>query len=276
MLLFLIGLLFLSTCQSHIIRQRATCSWAGHCAGDPCTTENDCDGTMICISGKCGTSGGTGCNQPCTWTGHCCGDPCKTENDCDGSLVCVNGKCGTGSSGGITVRTTARTIVRTTAGTSGTCSPSGVLRGTGTNCNTDNMSECCQVGKTYNQYRCSPSSTSSAILTLNSFQEGGDGGGAGACFERFYPDTQRVVALSTGWYNGGSRCGKTITINGNGRTTTAMVVDECDSVNGCDAEHAGQPPCRNNIVDGSPAVWQALGVSENDARYGEMTISWSG
>ncbi|CAF3640811.1 unnamed protein product [Rotaria sp. Silwood1] len=104
---------------------------------------------------------------------------------------------------------------------------------------------------------------------------GGDGGGAGACYGRFYPDTQRVVALSTGWYNKGSRCGKIITIRGNGRTTTAQVVDECDSVHGCDAEHAGQPPCRNNIVDGSPAVWKALGVSKNDPRYGEMKISWS-
>ncbi|CAF4883460.1 unnamed protein product, partial [Rotaria sp. Silwood1] len=115
----------------------------------------------------------------------------------------------------------------------------------------------------------------SAILTLNSFRKGGDGGGAGACYGRFYPDTQRVVALSTGWYNKGSRCGKIITIRGNGRTTTAQVVDECDSVHGCDAEHAGQPPCRNNIVDGSPAVWKALGVFKNDPRYGEMKISWS-
>ncbi|CAF1608955.1 unnamed protein product [Rotaria sp. Silwood1] len=259
--------------QNLVGAERATCSWPGHCAGDPCTTENDCDGSMICITGKCGTPGGTGCTQPCTWIGHCCGDSCQTENDCDGSLVCVNGKCSAGSFGDTTVRPTVRTTAVTSDGSSGTCSPSGVLRGTNTNCNTENMSECCQAGKTYDQYRCSPSSTSSAILTLNSFQEGGDGGGAGACFGRFYPDTQRVVALSTGWYNGGSRCGKTITINGNGRTTTAVVVDECDSVNGCDAEHAGQPPCRYNIVDGSPAVWAALGVPESDR--GEMNISWS-
>jgi hypothetical protein len=66
-----------------------------------------------------------------------------------------------------------------------------------------------------------------------------------------------------------------ITIHGNGKTTRAMVVDECDSVNGCDAEHAGQPPCRNNIVDGSPAVWTALGISENDPQYGEISITWN-
>ncbi|CAF4353276.1 unnamed protein product, partial [Rotaria sordida] len=57
-------------------------------------------------------------------TGHCCGDPCTTENDCDGSLICVSGKCGTGSSGG-------GTTAPTTTGSSGTCSPSGVLQGTG-------------------------------------------------------------------------------------------------------------------------------------------------
>jgi hypothetical protein len=84
-----------------------------------------------------------------------------------------------------------------------------------------------------------------------------------------------VVALSTGWFNKRSRCGRKITIKGNQKTTTAIVVDECDSVNGCDAEHAGQPPCRNNIVDGSPAVWAALGVSKNDPRYGQMSITWS-
>ena len=137
------------------------------------------------------------------------------------------------------------------------------------------MSSCCKTGVNYPQYTCSPSSKSSSLLTLNSFQEGGDGGGAGACFEKFYPDSQRVVALSTGWYNGGSRCGKMITISANGRSTQAMVVDECDSVHGCDAEHAGQPPCRNNIVDGSPAVWAALGINTNDPRYGETSITWS-
>jgi hypothetical protein len=111
-------------------------------------------------------------------------------------------------------------------------------------------------------------------LTLNSFEEGGDGGGGGACTGAFYPDSERVVALSTGWYNDRSRCGKMITIIGNGHTTTAKVVDECDSVHGCDSEHDGQPPCRNNIVDGSSAVWAALGVSKNDPRYGEMAITW--
>lgn len=143
-----------------------------------------------------------------------------------------------------------------------------------TKCNLQNNSTCCQQGEHYPQYKCSPTSKSSAILTLNSFEEGGDGGGAGACFSKFYSDFERVVALSTGWFNGGSRCGKLITIFGNNKSTTAMVVDECDSMNGCDEIHAGQPPCRNNVVDGSPAVWSALNISQNDPRYGWITISW--
>ncbi|CAM1510864.1 Fc.00g083770.m01.CDS01 [Cosmosporella sp. VM-42] len=30
-----------------------TCSWAGHCIGDPCTDENDCSDDYVCKSGKC-------------------------------------------------------------------------------------------------------------------------------------------------------------------------------------------------------------------------------
>ncbi|KAF4347227.1 hypothetical protein G4B88_027487 [Cannabis sativa] len=49
-----------------------------------------------------------------------------------------------------------------------------------------------------------------------------------------------------------------------------MVVDECDSTAGCDADHDYQPPCPNNIVDASKAVWKALGVSKGD--WGELDI----
>ncbi|WJX69479.1 Kiwellin, variant 2 [Trifolium repens] len=112
-----------------------------------------------------------------------------------------------------------------------------------------------------------------ALLTFNDFSEGGDGGGPSECDEQYHDNSERVVALSTGWYNGGSRCGKLIRITANnGRSTTAKVVDECDSVNGCDKEHAGQPPCRNNIVDGSIAVWNALGLNTDD---GVVSVTWS-
>ena len=67
------------------------------------------------------------------------------------------------------------------------------------------------------------------------------------------------MALSTGWFNNGSMCEKIIKITAsNGKSTTAKVVGECDSANGCDREHAWQPPYPNNVVDGSQAVWDAL------------------
>ncbi|KAK4356361.1 hypothetical protein RND71_025332 [Anisodus tanguticus] len=58
----------------------------------------------------------------------------------------------------------------------------------------------------------------------------------------------------------------------NGRTTTTKVVDECDSTTGCDEEHAFQSPCKNNIVDGSIAVWRALGLNTD---LGIVPITWS-
>ncbi|KAK9742967.1 hypothetical protein RND81_03G208200 [Saponaria officinalis] len=159
------------------------------------------------------------------------------------------------------------------------CNPSGTL--TGTQAPTDQCdpsgSDCCVAGQDYETYTCSPQVTSqtSAILTLNSFESGGDGGGASKCDGRFHSDDTPVVALSTGWYDGGSRCGKQIVISANGMSVAATVVDECDSTIGCDKEHGYQPPCRNNIVDGSKAVWESLGISSDNPQYGEIDITWS-
>jgi hypothetical protein len=156
------------------------------------------------------------------------------------------------------------------------CQPSGYLRGTATtNCNMENNADCCQVDKSYPQYYCSPQVTRStqARMTLNSFEEGGDGGGPSECDGRYHTNSELIVALSTGWYNKGSRCGKKIRINGNGRSVLATIVDECDSVHGCDSEHAYQPPCGNNVVDASQAVWDALKYS-GDA-VGDAKITWS-
>jgi hypothetical protein len=58
----------------------------------------------------------------------------------------------------------------------------------------------------------------------------------------------------------------------NGRSVLAKVVDECDSVNGCDKEHNFEPPCPPNVVDGSPAVWKALGLDDG---FGEVKVTWS-
>ncbi|KAK9048440.1 hypothetical protein SSX86_032597 [Deinandra increscens subsp. villosa] len=159
-----------------------------------------------------------------------------------------------------------------------TCNPSGSIKGRKPppgQCNTENDSECCVQGKSYKTYTCSPpvSSSTKATLTLNSFREGGDGGGPSQCDNHYHPDDTPVVALSTGWYKGGNRCLKFITINGNGRSVKAKVVDQCDSTRGCDKEHDYQPPCPHNIVDGSKAVWKALGVSKDN--WGDLAITWS-
>ncbi|KAH7849150.1 hypothetical protein Vadar_013690 [Vaccinium darrowii] len=159
-----------------------------------------------------------------------------------------------------------------------TCKPSGHLKGKKPppgQCNTGNDSECCVQGKLYTTYDCSPTVTinTKAVLTLNSFEKGRDGGGPSECDSKYHSDTKPIVAVSTGWYHKGSRCLKNITISGNGRKVNATVVDECDSTIGCDAEHDYQPPCPNNIVDGSKAVWEALGVRRDD--WGELDITWT-
>ncbi|KAL2457698.1 Uncharacterized protein Adt_46281 [Abeliophyllum distichum] len=158
------------------------------------------------------------------------------------------------------------------------CNPSGKIIGKKPppgQCNKENDSDCCKQGKTYPTYKCSPlvSGSTKAVLTINSFEKGGDGGAPSECDNKYHSDNTPVVALSTGWYSGGSRCLNNITVSANGRSVTAMVVDECDSTMGCDDDHDYQPPCPNNIVDASKAVWKALGVPEDN--WGELDITWS-
>nr|GMD82360.1 putative ripening-related protein 1 [Ipomoea batatas] len=162
-------------------------------------------------------------------------------------------------------------------GAAGACTPSGKIRGKKPppgQCNQENGSDCCKQGEMYTTYKCSPPVTGNtkATLTLNSFQKGGDGGGPSECDNQYHSDDTPVVALSTGWYSGWSRCLNNIKISANGRSVTAMVVDECDSTMGCDDEHDYQPPCENNIVDASKAVWEALGLDQNE---GEHDITWT-
>ncbi|KAK9274425.1 hypothetical protein L1049_019240 [Liquidambar formosana] len=157
------------------------------------------------------------------------------------------------------------------------CNPSGKLRGKKPppgKCDHTNDSDCCEEGKYYNTYKCSPpvSHYTKATLTINSFEKGGDGGGPSECDGKYHSNDTPVVALSTGWFNNKKRCLNYIVIHGNGRSVKAMVVDECDSTVGCDAVHDFQPPCPNNIVDGSKAVWEALGVpTDRD----ELDIYWT-
>ncbi|XP_068339075.1 kiwellin-like [Pyrus communis] len=132
-------------------------------------------------------------------------------------------------------------------------------------------------GRSYPQFTCLPTvaSYTSAKLTLTDFSRGGEGGDRSECENQFHDNNELVVALSTGWYDGGSRCGRVIVISASsattGRSVAAKVVDECDSVRGCNKDHAGLPPCGNNIVDASAGVWNALGLNK---RLGVVDVSW--
>uniref|UniRef100_A0ACD5WNT3 Uncharacterized protein n=1 Tax=Avena sativa TaxID=4498 RepID=A0ACD5WNT3_AVESA len=156
----------------------------------------------------------------------------------------------------------------------GVCHASGYLPGKSGNCEKSNDPDCCEDGKRYPQFHCSPPVTSStkAVLTLNSFEKGKDGGGPSECDNAYHSDEEMVVALSTGWFKNMARCGHRIKISANGKSVYAKVVDECDSVHGCDEDHNFEPPCANNIVDASPAVWNALGLDQNVGMEG---ITWS-
>ncbi|KAK3307642.1 uncharacterized protein B0T15DRAFT_510894 [Chaetomium strumarium] len=97
----------------------AACEWTGHCLGDACETEIDCDGDLTCRAGRCANPGVSQpggwptpttiiwtttvyvttwptptSNPTCEWTGHCAGDPCEEDTDCDGDLSCRGGRCG--------------------------------------------------------------------------------------------------------------------------------------------------------------------------------------
>ncbi|TVU30253.1 hypothetical protein EJB05_21867, partial [Eragrostis curvula] len=102
-----------------------------------------------------------------------------------------------------------------------------------------------------------------AVMTVNGFQKGEEGGRS-ECDGAFHNDHERLVALSTRWYASGHRCHKKIRITSvkNGRSVDATVVDECDSRRGC----------KDNIVDASKAVWEALGL---DTNIGEVPVTWS-
>ncbi|CAL9165139.1 unnamed protein product, partial [Musa hybrid cultivar] len=114
------------------------------------------------------------------------------------------------------------------------CTPSGYVRGNSRNCTTQDPSDCCKEGELYPQYQCSPPVTGDtpAHMTIASFAKGGDGGGPAECDGRYHSDDQMLASLSTGWYDDGSRCNRSIRISGNGRSVLAKVVDECDSVYG--------------------------------------------
>ncbi|XP_074273022.1 putative ripening-related protein 1 [Silene latifolia] len=153
------------------------------------------------------------------------------------------------------------------------CRSTGVFRGNSPPAG-QCSSNCCVQNQVYFTFQCSPDVTSQTpgILSLRSFQNSG-GVGPSKCDSQYHSDTTPVVALSTGWYNGGTRCGKSILISANGKSVKAQVVDECDSTKGCDAAEGYHPPCGYNIVAASKAVWKALGVPVSQS--GQLSITWA-
>ncbi|KAK4232406.1 hypothetical protein QBC38DRAFT_506100 [Podospora fimiseda] len=121
-------------------RQRGgSCAWTGHCIGDPCKTNRECDGDLDCINNKCANPGSvptttarttirtttarttarptpTPVTPTCGWTGHCIGDPCDDENDCDNDYICRNKKCAAAGTT-VVVPTTTSTTRRITTST---------------------------------------------------------------------------------------------------------------------------------------------------------------
>ncbi|XP_069154616.1 kiwellin-1-like [Solanum lycopersicum] len=150
------------------------------------------------------------------------------------------------------------------------CQPSGKIRGIKPppgQCNTENDSDCCKKGKMYTTYKCSPPVTGNTkvVLTLNSFQKGGDGGGPSECDNQYHFDDTPVHFLEFFLSQNVQNIMTPILL--------MTVVDECDSTMGCDDEHDYQPPCPNNIVDASKEVWEALGIPKGD--WGDYDITWS-
>lgn len=179
-----------------------------------------------------------------------CNGPCQYSSDCVGGLVCIGGKC-----------KDVGTHIYTLESDHRNCEPSG--------------STTLFNGTVCLFYDCSPPvltrGSTPAKLKYRDFQYSFPS----ECDGKLYPATERVAAMSTGWFNRGSRCGQMIRVfGGDGRSVVAEVVDECVSFRGCDEESEGKPPCGNDIIEGSEAVWKGLGLNNNDYSDG-VNVTWS-
>ncbi|KAK3689730.1 glycoside hydrolase family 75 protein [Podospora appendiculata] len=91
----------------------ATCSWAGHCLGAACSTNDDCSDDLVCTSSKCASTKvvttttlktsttkttSAAATATCSWAGHCLGATCATNDDCSDAYICTNKKCAVDSS----------------------------------------------------------------------------------------------------------------------------------------------------------------------------------
>ncbi|KAK1290760.1 hypothetical protein QJS10_CPB18g01683 [Acorus calamus] len=126
----------------------------------------------------------------------------------------------------------------------------------------------------YPLYNCSPPTTSpttQATLTFNLL----DGPGslfAPSCDGMRHTQFEVVVAISTGFFNSGNLCGKHIQIKvASGREVVAKVVSQCNSASGCRGALSLNPPCSNNVIEGTRAVFRALGLPLR----GSQTVQWT-
>ena len=99
-----------------------------------------------------------------------------------------------------------------------------------------------------------------AVMTVNSFQQGGSGGGPASCDGQYHSGSECIVSLSSDWYAGGKRCGKMIRIKDNSSILGGITVIVVDEYDGCDGE-----------LGASPAVWHNFGLDPN---LGEVNVTW--
>ena len=109
---------------------------------------------------------------------------------------------------------------------------------------------------------CTGVSEKHGRMTVNSFEKGGDGGGPSACDGHFHSNKDHWVALPPATFDHNSNCFRKLKISARGKSTVATVIDECAK------------PCKDDIVDASESVWNALGVHRGDKDFGLVPITW--
>ncbi|CAN1175650.1 Putative ripening-related protein 2 [Linum perenne] len=110
-----------------------------------------------------------------------------------------------------------------------------------------------------------------ARLTLVSFATTWQDGGwstPGCEVRVFDGEKEKVVVLSSDWYDKGRMCNKFVRITGGweGRMVTARVVGECDTSLGCDGD----------VIDASRAVWKGLRVPSKEWGRRRLMVTWFG
>ncbi|KAK1267737.1 hypothetical protein QJS04_geneDACA000319 [Acorus gramineus] len=124
----------------------------------------------------------------------------------------------------------------------------------------------------YPLYNCSPPITSPSTQATLSFNLLLGPGSllSPSCDGVRHTQFDLVVSISTGWFLSGNLCGRSIRISAsNGRTVVARVVAQCNSASGC--RGLRQPPCGNNVIEATSAIFRALGLPI----LGSQSVQWT-